>query len=90
MIRSDVELTFGDAEPHWHRLDGMHRIKRTHGFASGHAGTSREAFERAVAQAREECVTGPLEKVVISQDHPFGRRCRRSGFTFRRSRARTA
>ena len=66
MIRSDVELTFGDAEPHWHRL--MECTGASAPLASRpHVGTTREAFERAVAQAREECVTGPLEKVVMSR-----------------------
>lgn len=66
MIRSDVELTFGDAEPHWHRL--MECTGSSAPMASRqHVGTSRGAFERAVAQARQECVTGPLEKVVLSR-----------------------
>lgn len=66
LIRSDVELTFGDAEPHWHRL--MECTGSAIPMASReHVGTSREAFESAVAKAREECEAGPLEKVVLSR-----------------------
>lgn len=73
MVRSDVELTFGDGEPHWQRLEecvgaGTAAAEPTTGA------TPRASFEQAVAQAREECAAGKLEKVVLSRtiDLPVG------------------
>ncbi|MCB0768795.1 MAG: chorismate-binding protein [Flavobacteriales bacterium] len=66
IIRSDVELTFGDAEPAWHRL------MECTGAASDPASSPRPAmakqeFETAVRKAQEHCRTGKLEKAVLSR-----------------------
>ncbi|MBX2973452.1 MAG: chorismate-binding protein [Flavobacteriales bacterium] len=66
LIRSDVELTFGDAEPHWQRLlecAGTTTRSRT----TPRPTTSRAAFEAAVEQARQECAAGIVEKIVLSR-----------------------
>jgi isochorismate synthase len=66
LIRSDVELTFGEGEPNWQRL---HECVGAPAMAVTHArgGTSREAFDRAVAEARDACAAGDMEKVVLSR-----------------------
>lgn len=73
LIRSDVELTFGDAEPHWQRLmecTGTSERSRS----NWRAATTRAAFEAAVEQARNECAAGTVEKIVLSRtlDLPIG------------------
>jgi len=66
LIRSDVELTFGDAEPHWHRL--LECIGTTTP-APDHdrPGTTQAAYEDAVDRIRQECANGAMEKVVLSR-----------------------
>jgi isochorismate synthase len=66
IIRSDVELTFGDAEPAWHRL------MECTGAVSDKASAPRPAmtkpgFEAAVRKAQEHCRDGELEKAVLSR-----------------------
>lgn len=66
LIRSDVELTFGDAEPAWHRL------MECTGWGTGTEQTpppamSRPAFESAVRKTQERCRAGELEKAVLSR-----------------------
>lgn len=66
LIRSDVELTFGDGDPHWQRLlecVGSPDAGPVRPLGS----TARDAFERAVAGARDACATGTMEKVVLSR-----------------------
>lgn len=66
MIRSDVELTFGDSEPHWHRLlecSGSAAVTEPPVQPVG----TRHSFESAVEELRGECERGPLEKVVLSR-----------------------
>jgi len=66
LVRSDVELTFGESEPHWQRLlecTGSTAQPR----ATPHSATSRATFEAAVEQARNECATGEVEKIVLSR-----------------------
>lgn len=66
LIRSDVELTFGDAEPNWQRLLECVGTS-TRPASDRRAATDRAAFEAAVKQARNECANGALEKVVLSR-----------------------
>lgn len=66
LIRSDVELTFGDAEPHWQRLmECTGTAQRTRPTAR--TATPRAIFEAAVEQARNECAAGSAEKIVLSR-----------------------
>ncbi|MBL7951175.1 MAG: chorismate-binding protein [Flavobacteriales bacterium] len=66
LIRSDVELTFGDAEPHWQRLlECTGTSERP--MATRLPATPRAAFEAAVQQARNECAAGAVEKIVLSR-----------------------
>lgn len=66
LIRSDVELTFGDAEPHWQRLmECTGTSQRARSTAA--PATTRAAFEAAVEQARSECAAGEVEKIVLSR-----------------------
>lgn len=74
-VRSDVELTFGDGEPMWQRLQECVGAGAM-GSARRSGGTSREAFEAAVVQVRDECLAGAMEKVVLSRtiELPMGER----------------
>jgi len=66
LIRSDVELTFGDAAPAWHRL--LECAGSANELAEERRlETSRHQFESAVDQARKACSLGELEKVVLSR-----------------------
>lgn len=66
LIRSDVELTFGDAEPHWQRLmECTGTAERTR--PTPRNATPRAAFEAAVERARQECAAGSVEKIVLSR-----------------------
>lgn len=66
LIRSDVELTFGDAEPHWQRLtECVGTTERAP--APQREATTRAHFEAAVEQARHDCTSGILEKIVLSR-----------------------
>lgn len=66
LIRSDVELTFGDAEPGWHRLTECVGSDRTAGPDPA-ASTPRAVFEAAAAKGVELCRSGELEKIVLSR-----------------------
>ncbi|MEZ4791589.1 MAG: chorismate-binding protein [Flavobacteriales bacterium] len=66
LIRSDVELTFGDAEPHWQRLLECTGSATVIGHAQG-SSTTRDGFLDAVRQAQAACASGGLEKVVLSR-----------------------
>ena len=66
LIRSDVELTFGDAEPHWQRLlecTGSNEAP----VAARRTSTPRERFLHAVGQAQQQCASGAAEKIVLSR-----------------------
>ncbi|MGV3638253.1 MAG: chorismate-binding protein [Flavobacteriales bacterium] len=73
LVRSDVELTFGDAEPNWQRLTECVGTSRPV-VCDAPPPTPRAAFEAAVAQARDACAAGSLEKVVLARtlDLPIG------------------
>ena len=74
LIRSDVELTFGDAEPAWHRLMECIGSTAPHGRDHKPSTTDRASFEKAVIQAKGLCQKGELEKAVLSRtvDLPVG------------------
>ena len=66
LIRSDVELTFGDAEPGWHRLlecIGSPAVPQP----KARVAMDQAQFERAVAEAQALCAQGSMEKVVLSR-----------------------
>lgn len=66
LIRSDVELTFGESEPHWQRLlECTGSTVQPHTMP--HPATPRATFETAVEKARDECASGSLEKIVLSR-----------------------
>jgi isochorismate synthase len=66
LVRSDVELTFGDAEPAWHRLMECCGTSLDQEALPTPAMT-RPAFEAAVRDAQERCLSGELEKAVLSR-----------------------
>ena len=74
LVRSDVELTFGDAEPAWHRLMECVGSTAPHGRDHAPSTTDRSAFEKAVRTAKALCQQGDLEKAVLSRtvDLPVG------------------
>jgi isochorismate synthase len=66
LIRSDVELTFGDAEPAWHRLMECSGSEEEPERSFTPA-MSRPMFEAAVRNAQDRCRSGELEKAVLSR-----------------------
>lgn len=75
LIRSDVELTFGDAEPHWQRL--MECTGSKEPARPTHQGsTLQEGFLAAVRLAQQRCASGEVEKIVLSRtiELPIGER----------------
>lgn len=70
LIRSDVELTFGDAEPAWHRLLECTGSSETKLMSAPRA-TARNTFEKAIEEARAACASGVFEKIVLSRTIPL-------------------